>query len=108
GMKATHLQMTGNFNQPFVTNGFYDATRPFTTLPLSSAVLPAQCAAPNPSCAVGNIPQIFSPGNSNHNPLPVTLNKILYRGLEFLAAYTYAHYLDYSSVSSDDQVPLKH
>jgi hypothetical protein len=107
GMKATHLQMTGNFNQPFVTNGFYDATRPFTTLPLSSAVLPAQCAAPNPPCAVGNIPQIFSPGNSNYNALWVTLNKHLSRGFEFLAAYTYAHSLDYSSVSSGDQVPLQ-
>src|SRR5579863_5393838 len=55
GMKATHLQMTGNFNQPFVTNGFYDPTRPYTTLPLSSPVLPAQCAPPNPPCSVGNI-----------------------------------------------------
>ena len=55
GMKATHLQMTGNFNQPFVTNGFYDSTRPYTTLPLTSPVLPAQCAPPNTPCSIGNI-----------------------------------------------------
>jgi Carboxypeptidase regulatory-like domain/TonB dependent receptor len=107
GMKATHLQMTGNFNQPFVTNGFYDPTRPFTTLPLSSPVLPAQCAPPNPPCSVGNITRIFSPGNSNYNALWVTLNKHLSNGLEFLAAYTYAHSFDYSSVSSGDAVPLQ-
>src|ERR1700685_1690997 len=94
GMKATHLQMTGNFNQPFVTNGFYDPTRPFTTLPLSSAVLPAQCAAPNPPCAVGNITRIFSPGNSNYNALWVTLNKHLSHGFELLGAYTYLNSYD--------------
>jgi hypothetical protein len=107
GLKATHLQMTGNFNQPFVTDGFYDATRPYTTLPLSSAVLPAQCAPPNPPCAIGNITRIFSPGNSNYNALWVTLNKHLSHGFEFLAAYTYSHSLDYSSVSSGDAVPVQ-
>jgi hypothetical protein len=107
GMKATHLQMTGNFNQPFVTNGFYDSTRPFTTLPLTSPVLPAQCTPPNAPCSVGNITRIFSPGNSNYNALWVTLNKHLSKGLEFLAAYTYSHSLDYSSVSSGDAVPVQ-
>jgi outer membrane receptor protein involved in Fe transport len=107
GMKATHLQMTGNFNQPFVTDGFYNDTRPYTTLPLTSAVLPAQCAPPNPPCNIGNITRIFSPGNSNYNALWVTLNKHLSNGFEFLAAYTYAHSLDYSSVSSGDAVPVQ-
>jgi hypothetical protein len=107
GVKATHLQMTGNFNQPLVTNGFYDATRPFTTLPLTSPVLPAQCAAPHPPCSVSNIPRIFSPGNSNYNALWVTLNKHLSHGLELLASYTYSHSFDYSSVSSGDAVPLQ-
>lgn len=107
GMKATHLQMTGNFNQPFVTNGFYDPTRPYTTLPLSSPVLPAECAPPNNPCSIGNITRIFSPGNSNYNALWVTLNKHLSNGLEFLAAYTYSHSLDYSSVSSGDAVPVQ-
>ncbi|MFZ1033983.1 MAG: TonB-dependent receptor [Candidatus Acidiferrales bacterium] len=107
GMKATHLQMTGNFNQPFVANGFYDPTRPYITLPLSSPVLPTQCAPPNVPCSVGNITRIFSPGNSNYNALWVTLNKHLSNGLEFLAAYTYSHSLDYSSVSSGDAVPVQ-
>jgi hypothetical protein len=107
GMKATHLQMTGNFNQPFVTNGFYDPTRPYTALPLSSPVLPAQCAPPNTPCSVGNITRVFSPGNSNYNALWVTLTKHLSNGLEFLAAYTYSHSLDYSSVSSGDAVPVQ-
>ena len=107
GLKATHLQMTGNFNQPFVRDGFYIDTRPYTTLPLTSAVLPAQCAAPNPPCAVGNITRIFSPGNSNYNALWVTLNKHLSHGFQFLAAYTYSHSLDYSSVSSGDAVPVQ-
>ena len=107
GIKATHLQMTGNFNQPFVTNGFYDSTRPYITLPLSSPVLPAQCAPPNTPCSVGNITRVFSPGNSNYNALWVTLNKHLSNGLEFLAAYTYSHSLDYSSVSSGDAVPVQ-
>ncbi|MGB8438419.1 MAG: TonB-dependent receptor [Candidatus Acidiferrales bacterium] len=107
GMKATHLQLTGNFNQPFVTNGFYDSTRPYITLPLSSPVLPAQCAPPNPPCSIGNITRIFGPGNSNYNALWVTLNKHLSNGLEFLAAYTYSHSLDYSSVSSGDAVPVQ-
>jgi hypothetical protein len=107
GMKATHLQMTGNFNQPFVTDGFYDSTRPYITLPLSSPVLPAQCAPPNTPCSVGNITRVFSPGNSNYNALWVTLNKHLSNGLEFLAAYTYSHSLDYSSVSSGDAVPVQ-
>jgi outer membrane receptor protein involved in Fe transport len=106
GLKATHLQMTGNFNQPFVTNGFYDPTRPFITLPLTSPVLPAQCAS-IPPCSIGNIPRIFSPGNSNYNALWVTLNKHLSHGFEFLAAYTYSHSFDYSSVSSGDLVPVQ-
>lgn len=107
GVKGTHLQMTGNFNQPFVTNGFYDPTRPFTTLPLTSPILPTQCAPPNPPCTVGNVTRIFSPGNSNYNALWVTVNKHLSNGFEFLAAYTYSHSFDYSSVSSGDAVPLQ-
>ena len=107
GMKATHLQLTGNFNQPFVTDGFYDPTRPFTTPPLTSPVLPAECAPPNPPCAIGNITRIFSPGNSNYNALWLTLNKHLSHGFEFLAAYTYSHSYDYSSVSSGDAVPVQ-
>jgi hypothetical protein len=107
GLKATHLQLTGNFNQPFVTDGFYNATRPYTTLPLTSPVLPDQCSNPLVPCSIGNIPRIFSPGNSNYNALWVTLNKHLSHGFELLAAYTYSHSYDYSSVSSGDLVPVQ-
>ena len=68
GMKATHLQMTGNFNQPFVTNGFYDPTRPYTTLPLTSPVLPTQCAPPNVRVPSGISPGFSVPGTPITTP----------------------------------------
>ena len=37
----------------------------------------------------------------------MTLNKHLSHGFEFLAAYTYGHSFDYSSVSSGDAVPVQ-
>jgi hypothetical protein len=107
GMKGTHLQLTRNVNQPFVTDGLYGDTRPFPSLPLTSPVLPAQCAPPNPPCTFGTIPEIDSPGNSNYNALWVTLNKHLSNGLELLASYTYSKSFDYSSVSSGDAVPVQ-
>ena len=107
GMKGTHLQIIRNVNQPLLTDGFYDTVRPFPTLPLSSAVLPAQCAPPNPPCTLGTMSEIDSPGNSNYNALWVNFNKHLSNGLEFLASYTYSKSLDYSSVSSGDAVPLQ-
>ena len=45
GVKATHLQLLLNINQPFVTAGLYGTTKPFPTLPLASPVIPAQCQA---------------------------------------------------------------
>jgi hypothetical protein len=107
GMKGTHLQLTENLNQPFVTDGLYGDTRPFPTLPLSSPILPAQCAPPNPQCTLGTISNIDSPGNSNYNALWVTLTKHLSNGLEFVASYTYSKSFDYSSVSSGDAVPVQ-
>jgi len=107
GMKGTHLQLAENLNQPFVTNGLYGDTKPFTTLPLTSPILPAQCAPPNPPCALNTITNIDSPGNSNYNALWVTLNKHLSNGLELLASYTYSKSFDYSSVSSGDAVPVQ-
>jgi hypothetical protein len=107
GVKGTHLQITENVNQPLITNGFYGTARPFLTLPLTSPILPAQCAAPNPTCTYGNISQINSPGNSNYNALWATLNKHFSRGFEFLASYTYSKSFDYSSISSGDLVPLQ-
>jgi len=107
GVKGTHLQITENVNQPLVTNGFYGTARPFLTLPLTSPILPAECAAPNPTCTYGNISQVNSPGNSNYNALWATLNKHFSQGFEFLASYTYSKSFDYSSISSGDLVPLQ-
>jgi Carboxypeptidase regulatory-like domain/TonB dependent receptor-like, beta-barrel len=102
GTKGTHLQLTENLNQPLVVNGFYEGTKPYRTLPLTSPVLPAQCSSPNPACSYGNIQQINSGGNSNYNALWVTVNKHLSHGLQVLATYTYAKSLDYNSLSSGE------
>jgi len=102
GMKGTHLQLTQNINQPFVTNGIYGSTRPFPTLPATSAILPSQCTAPHPNCTFGNINQVNSNGNSNYNALWVTLNKHFSHGLQFLSSYTFSKSLDYNSLSTGE------
>ena len=102
GVKGTHLQLTQNINQPFVTDGFYGSTRPFPALPATSPVIPAQCTAPNPNCPYSNINQIASGGNSNYNAVWATVNKHVSRGLEFLATYTYSKSLDYNSLSTGE------
>jgi hypothetical protein len=107
GMKATHLQLTQNLNQPFVTGGIYGSTRPFPALPLTSAVLPAQCAPPNPACPLGTINEVNSSGNSNYHALWVTLNKHISKGFEFLTSYTFSKSLDYNSLSSAESIPLQ-
>jgi hypothetical protein len=107
GMKATHLQLNQNINQPAVTNAVYGSTRPFPTLPITSSVLPAQCAAPNPPCRLANINQVNSGGNSNYNALWVTLNKHFAKGLQFLTSYTFSKSLDYNSLSTGETIPLQ-
>jgi len=102
GLKATHLQLTQNINQPFVTGNVYGSTRPFPSLPLTSAVIPAQCAPPNLACPFGNINQVNTGGNSNYNALWATVNKHFSRGFEFLASYTYSKSLDYNSLSTGE------
>lgn len=102
GTKGTHLQLTQNINQPFVTAGFYGSTKPFPTLPLTSPIIPAQCLAPNPVCALNNINQVNSGGNSNYNALVATLNKHVSHGLQFVASYTYSKSLDYNSLSTGE------
>ena len=102
GLKATHLQVNQNINQPFVTNGFYGGVKPFPTLPLTSAIIPAQCLAPNPPCALNNINQVNSNGNSNYNALWLTVNKHLSHGLQLLGSYTYSKSLDYNSLSTGE------
>lgn len=107
GQKGTHLQLVQNVNQPLVTDGFYGAVHPFLTLPLTSPVLPAQCAPPNNPCSFGSINEINSVGNSNYNALWATLNKQFSHGFEFLASYTWSKSLDYNSLSSDESIPLQ-
>jgi hypothetical protein len=107
GVKGTHLQLTQNVNQPFVTNGFYATVKPFPTLPLTSAVIPTQCQAPNPLCALNTINQVNSVGNSNYNAVWATINKHFSHGLEFLASYTYSKSLDYNSLSTGESLILQ-
>jgi hypothetical protein len=107
GVKGTHLQLSQNINQPFVTNGFYETTRPFATLPLTSPVIPAQCAPPNPVCRIGNFSQVNSGGNSNYNALWAKADKHFSRGLQFLASYTYSKALDYNSLSTGETLVIQ-
>lgn len=107
GLKGTHLQLTQNINQPFVTNGIYGSVKPFPALPASSPVIPAQCLAPNPPCGLNNINQVNSGGNSNYNALWVTADKQLSRGLMFLATYTYSKSLDYNSLSTGESYVIQ-
>jgi hypothetical protein len=107
GTKGTHLQLTQNLNQPFVTADAYGSTKPYATLPPTSQVLPAQCAAPNPACTFGNIQQINSGGNSNYNALWLTVTKHVSHGLQFLATYTYAKSLDYNSLTSGETYTIQ-
>jgi hypothetical protein len=107
GLKATHLQLQQNINQPFVTNGFYGTTKPFPTLPLTSPVIPSFCQAPFPLCGLNTINQFNSGGNSNYNALWVTVNKHFSHGLEFLGSYTYSKSLDYNSLSAGDTLIIQ-
>jgi hypothetical protein len=107
GMKATHLQLLLNVNQPFVTGGFYGTTKPFPTLPLTSPVIPAQCQPPNPACPLNTINQVNSVGNSNYNALWVTATKHFSHGFEFLGSYTYSKSLDYNSLSSAESLIIQ-
>lgn len=110
GVKGTHLQLSQNINQPFVNGGVYASTRPFPTLPLTSAVLPAQCAAPNPVCPLGNLSgggQVNSGGNSNYNAGWATVTKHFSHGLQFQGSYTYSKSLDYNSLSTGESLGIQ-
>jgi hypothetical protein len=107
GVKGTHLQLNQNINQPFVTNGIYGSTRPFPTLPLTSPVIPAQCAPPNPACRINSFNQVNSVGNSNYNAVWVKADKHFSHGLQFLASYTYSKALDYNSLSTGESLVLQ-
>lgn len=107
GVKGTHLQLSENINQPFVTAGFYGTTRPFPALPLTSAVIPAQCAPPNPACPIGSFNQVDSFGNSNYNGLWATVNKHFSHGLQFQGSYTFSKSLDYNSLSTGESLNIQ-
>lgn len=107
GLKATHLQLNQNVNQPFVTNGFYGTTKPFPTLPLSSAIIPTFCQPPFPLCGLNNINQVNSGSNSNYNALWATVTKHFSRGLEFRGSYTYSKSLDYNSLSTGESLVIQ-
>jgi Carboxypeptidase regulatory-like domain/TonB dependent receptor len=107
GMKATHLQLTQNINQPFVTGGLYGTTKPYPTLPLTSSVIPSQCQAPNPACSLNTINQLNSGGNSNYNALWVTATKHFSHGFEFLGSYTHSKSLDYNSLSTSESLVIQ-
>ncbi|HKV25265.1 MAG TPA: TonB-dependent receptor [Candidatus Acidoferrum sp.] len=102
GTKGTHLQLTQNINQPFVTNGVYGSVHPYLVLPNTSPVFPSQCP-----CSFGTINLINSTGNSNYNALWVTANKHFSRGFEFLASYTFSHSYDYNSLSTGETIGLQ-
>jgi Carboxypeptidase regulatory-like domain/TonB dependent receptor len=107
GVKGTHLQLTQNINQPFLTNGFYGTTKPFPTLPLTSSVIPTQCQAPNPVCSLNNINQVNGGGNSNYNAVWATVNKHFSHGLQFLGSYTFSKSLDYNSLSTAESLVIQ-
>lgn len=111
GSKGTHLEFVQNVNQPLVSSGNYGTTKVFPTLPLTSPVLPAQCAPPNPPCVLNsNIPFFNSGGNSNYNALWLTLRKHFSHNFEFLASYTFSKSLDYNSLSAPpptESIPLQ-
>lgn len=102
GLKATHLQLTQNINQPFVSGGFYGTTKPFPTLPLTSPEIPSFCQPPFPLCALNTINQVNSGGNSNYNALWAAVNKHVSHGLQFQGSYTYSKSLDYNSLSTGE------
>lgn len=104
GVKGTHLQLVQNINQPLVVNGFYNAVRPYPSLPATSPVFPAQCV---PTCLYGNINQVNSAGNSLYNGLWITANKHVSHGLQFLATYTLSKSLDYNSLSSGETYTIQ-
>jgi len=107
GVKGTHLQLSQNINQPFVTGGFYGITKPFPTLPQTSAVNPSQCQLLTTGCALNNINQINSSGNSSYHGVWATVNKHFSHGLQFQGSYTFSKSLDYNSLSGGETLAIQ-
>ena len=85
GAKGTHLEIERNINQ-FTTLGSA-ASRPFTSLSASSAILPGVTLA-------NALTERDSSSNSSYNALWVTGNKRMSHGLQFNASYTWSHSID--------------
>ena len=88
GSKGTHLEIDTNLNQ-FTTLGVA-ASRPFTSISASSAVLPNITLA-------NSVTERNSIGTSSYNALWVTANKKMSHGLQFNASYTWSHSIDENS-----------
>ena len=86
GSKGTHLILRRNINQPI------DGVRPFPAVSLASAILPGT--------ALGNITQVESTGNSSYNALWISSGRMVARGLQVNASYTWSKSIDYNSLSS--------
>jgi hypothetical protein len=89
--KGTHLRLSRNLNQIFLTAALNPA-RPFPTVAANSPIAP-------------NVPQLNitfreGTGNSSYNALWVTATKRLSKGLQFNASYTFSKSIDLNSQSS--------
>jgi len=119
GSKGTHLRTAVNLNQildPNGTNpvaGVSGPPRPFNVLSPSSPVYPttpiagttsAPCPALPAPCALGNITDTLSNGNSNYNAMWLTVTKHISHGLTLNGNYTFSKSLDETSQNTQGVV----
>jgi Carboxypeptidase regulatory-like domain/TonB dependent receptor len=88
GSKGTHLEIDQDINQ-FTTLGTA-ASRPFTAISATSAILPGVSLA-------NSLTERNSNGTSTYNALWVTANKRMGHGLQFNTSYTWSHSIDENS-----------
>jgi Carboxypeptidase regulatory-like domain/TonB dependent receptor len=88
GSKGTHLEIDRDINQFTVLGSA--ASRPFTAISASSAILPGISLA-------NAITERDSSGSSSYNALWITATKKMSRGLQFNASYTWSHSIDQNS-----------
>ncbi|HEY6306542.1 MAG TPA: carboxypeptidase regulatory-like domain-containing protein [Candidatus Angelobacter sp.] len=86
--KGTHLEIDQDINQ-FTILGT-SASRPFTKLSATSAILPGVSLA-------NSLTERESNGTSTYNALWVTANKRMTHGLQFNASYAWSHSIDENS-----------
>jgi TonB dependent receptor-like, beta-barrel len=88
GTKGTHLEIDRNINQFGVLGT--SASRPFTAIAPTSAILPGVSLA-------NSLTERDSSGTSTYNALWVTANKRVSKGLQFNGSYTWSHSIDENS-----------